>query len=487
EQLWHARTLPAWALQLARRVHAVTSADFVRVWVEGGAEGALEVSLPSGDSEAGQRVHSAWHARSPFPSGHRSGVEQAMEHVLERLGPGLGDAALTLPLVVETTLMGLVAVGPGGGGDGARLRWVLGEASHSLAALTLTRELEEARLRAEEEVRERRRAEARLGFLAEAGEILAVPVTQDAICQELARIAVPRLADRCLIHVPERHALRCAARSHTQADPDEELETPQVAIEALRSRRIVTRETPGKDGGPTRSLLAVPLNGRDFTHGVMTLGMDGSTRRFEPEDVSLARALVHRAVLALDKARLYSEAQRARAAAEQESLVRRAAEERQRFLAEASRVLSSSLDAQEILRNLAQLVVPRLADGCVVDQLSAGGRIERVASVHQAPDRAELAWELSEQHPHSLDWPVGIPRVLRTGISERLTVVRDSDLDALAESPGHQRMLRDWKPESLLTVPLWVRARVVGAVTLVHSGSGRHFSRADQAVAEDLA
>src|SRR5690606_38063819 len=176
-----------------------------------------------------------------------------------------------------------------------------------------------------------------------------------------------------------------------------------------------------------------------------------------------------------------------RAAAEQESLVRRAAEERQRFLAEASRVLSSSLDAQELLRNLAQVVAPRLADGCVVHQLSAGGRIERVASVHQAPDRAELAWELSEQHPHSLDWPVGIPRVLRTGISERLTVVRDSDLDALAESPGHQRMLRDWKPESLLTVPLWVRARVVGAMTLVHSGSGRHFSRADQAVAEDLA
>src|SRR5690606_25866573 len=206
----------------------------------------------------------------------------------------------------------------------------------------------------------------------------------------------------------------------TQADPDEELDTPQVAIEALRSRRIVTRETPGREGGPTRSLLAVPLNGRDFTHGVMTLGMDGSTRRFDPEDISLARALAHRAVLALDKARLFSEAQRARAAAEQESLVRRAAEERQRFLAEASRVLSSSLDAQEILRNLARLVVPRLADGCLVDFMDAGGAVARVASVHQVIELAELGWELAEQHAPSPDWPVGIPRVLRTGISERL-------------------------------------------------------------------
>jgi signal transduction histidine kinase/ActR/RegA family two-component response regulator len=86
-----------------------------------------------------------------------------------------------------------------------------------------------------------------------------------------------------------------------------------------------------------------------------------------------------------------------------------------------------------------------------------------------------------------MDWPVGIPRVLRTGVSERISVVREGDLDAMAESPGHLRMLRELKIESVLTVPLWVRARVVGSVMLVHSGSGRRFTRADQAVAEDLA
>ena len=490
------RELPSLARTIAHVVLRSVDAAWVRVWIEAEPQGAIEVAILRGQEGGPDQPHTMWHPRSPLrlappPPREARGADMdlALRRALGSLGPALGEAWQTLPLIDDGSLRGLVAVGPSQRQQPELLAWVVRQGSLALERLGLEEALQDARGRADEEVRERRRAEARLGFLAEAGEILASPMSLDAICEELARIAVPRLADRCLVHVPERNELRCAAWARTppEAAESEAPPTPPISMQALHSRRIVAREEGAQGPDEPRSLLAVPLIGRDFLHGVMTLAMDDGTRRFDPEDISLARALAHRAVLALDKARLFSEAQRARAAAEQESLVRRAAEERQRFLAEASRVLSSSLDAQEILRNLARLVVPRLSDGCVVDFMEAGQVAERVASVHQAPELAELAWELAEQYPPSPDWPVGIPRVLRTGISERLAVVRDSDLDALSESPGHRRKLGELRLESILTVPLWVRARVVGAVTLVHSESGRHFSRADQAVAEDLA
>ena len=57
-------------------------------------------------------------------------------------------------------------------------------------------------------------------------------------------------------------------------------------------------------------------------------------------------------------------------AREQAARVRAEAEEgRTSFLAEAGRVLSSSLDYETTLRNFAHLAVPRVADWCAIDVL----------------------------------------------------------------------------------------------------------------------
>jgi len=64
---------------------------------------------------------------------------------------------------------------------------------------------------------------------------------------------------------------------------------------------------------------------------------------------------------------------------------RRRAEEAQRFLAETSDVLSSSLDYRETLSNVAHLAVPTLADWCVVDVLNEDGSLERLAVEHPDP------------------------------------------------------------------------------------------------------
>src|SRR5262249_49712093 len=62
-------------------------------------------------------------------------------------------------------------------------------------------------------------------------------------------------------------------------------------------------------------------------------------------------------------------------------------EEAQRFLNEASAVLSASLDYEITLWSLARAAVPHLADCCVVDVVQEDGQIRRVSVAHVDPDK----------------------------------------------------------------------------------------------------
>src|SRR5207245_1536884 len=68
-----------------------------------------------------------------------------------------------------------------------------------------------------------------------------------------------------------------------------------------------------------------------------------------------------------------------------------AAERRAAFLAEAERLLASSLDFETTLSTLAALAVPDLADWCSVDVLEVDGSIRRIAVAHADPMKADLA------------------------------------------------------------------------------------------------
>ena len=60
-----------------------------------------------------------------------------------------------------------------------------------------------------------------------------------------------------------------------------------------------------------------------------------------------------------------------------------ARQERLAFLAEASNVLAGSLDSEETFKNLADLVVPRLADFCIIDSPGEDGALRQVAMAHR--------------------------------------------------------------------------------------------------------
>src|SRR5690606_8093242 len=91
-----------------------------------------------------------------------------------------------------------------------------------------------------------------------------------------------------------------------------------------------------------------------------------------------------------------------------------AAERRSRFLAEASRALSASLDHEVTLANLAALAVPEISDYCIIHVRGEDGVIRQVAAAHADPEKEPLLRELERRLTPDPDDPAGVvARVLR--------------------------------------------------------------------------
>jgi serine phosphatase RsbU (regulator of sigma subunit)/PAS domain-containing protein len=160
------------------------------------------------------------------------------------------------------------------------------------------------------------------------------------------------------------------------------------------------------------------------------------------------------------------------------------AEEAQRLLAEAGRVLAGSLDYEETLRRVARLAVPDLADWCMVDVLGENG-LERVAVGHADPERAELAAALRGIVVDPTG-AVGPARVARTGRSELHPTVDAEHVRNAALNPIHHRLLTQVGVRSAASVPMTVRGQRIGVMTLSTAESGRTLGPEQLTVLEEL-
>jgi PAS domain S-box-containing protein len=148
-------------------------------------------------------------------------------------------------------------------------------------------------------VRTRREASAaRAGLLAEAGELLSSSPDPGARLAAVAAAAVPAVADRCTIEL-------------TAADgaPERAAQVPGTPAPAVE--QALARVASGGPPESSRSELVLPLAARGVRLGALELGLNGSGRRFGPEDRALAEELARRCSVALDSARLVEEARAA--------------------------------------------------------------------------------------------------------------------------------------------------------------------------------
>jgi PAS domain S-box-containing protein len=166
---------------------------------------------------------------------------------------------------------------------------------------------------------------------------------------------------------------------------------------------------------------------------------------------------------------------------------RKEAQEQQEFLSDVGQVLTSSLDDDAILGQIAALAVPRIADYCLVDIIEPDGRVRRAAGSHAAPERRATLAELAERYPPR-DAPLyGVPKVLREGQTIFSPAVRPDELERAAQDERHLELLRTLNPRSAVLVPLRLDGRVGGVITIARTTDERPYTEADVAMAEELA
>lgn len=166
---------------------------------------------------------------------------------------------------------------------------------------------------------------------------------------------------------------------------------------------------------------------------------------------------------------------------------RRQLEELLRFKAEASRVLSSSLDYKHTLQTVAQLAVEHVADWCAVDMVDEDGSINLVAIAHTDPKMIEWARKLRKTQKNHIDKDNATAKALRSGKSLFLPVITEDMVLKGAKNKKELNLIRKIGFSSLMIVPIKLKGQSIGALTFFMTDSKRHYEPADLETAEQLA
>src|SRR5712692_628173 len=204
--------------------------------------------------------------------------------------------------------------------------------------------LEAARQRSDviAEVAQTARADAetaarRLAFLVDGAEVLSASLDYEATLMNLARLAVPYLADWCAIDVVQADdsfaRLAVVHRDPSRDEAARELQRryapepggahglprvlrtgrsefrPDIAASAVEARDQEHRRLLGELG--LTSYMCVPLIARGRTLGAISFVYGTASRRYTRDDLGLAEAVARRAAIAVDNARLFRGAEAA--------------------------------------------------------------------------------------------------------------------------------------------------------------------------------
>ncbi|MGA2924814.1 MAG: SpoIIE family protein phosphatase [Solirubrobacteraceae bacterium] len=186
-----------------------------------------------------------------------------------------------------------------------------------------------------ENVSEQKRAERQVAFLAQASDVLASSLDYEQTLRNVARLAVPDIADWCAVDlVDEEGERRQVAIAHVDADriklaeqlrsyeplrldpgrgvglvlrTGEPLRYPEITDEQLIAAAVDERHLGLLRAAGPRSAAVVPMRLGKRILGAMTLVSAESGRVLDELDLELAQQVAARAAVAIENSRLYSE------------------------------------------------------------------------------------------------------------------------------------------------------------------------------------
>ena len=153
------------------------------------------------------------------------------------------------------------------------------------------------------------------------------------------------------------------------------------------------------------------------------------------------------------------------------------------LLARVSAELAGSLDATTATSHIPRLVVPALADFCIITVIDPDGRPRDVGSWHADPTMRPVLERYATLRLDAVPATSPLARTLNSGVTTR------EELPALVEMLGSTEagdLLRMLAPRSAAVLPLRGRGRMLGLLTLY--SRDHDFGRADDlSTAQDVA
>ncbi|HEY1365717.1 MAG TPA: GAF domain-containing protein, partial [Gaiellaceae bacterium] len=284
----------------------------------------------------------------------------------------------------------------------------------------------------------RRASEERLGLLAEASRALVGSLDVGETLAAFARHVVPRLADRCVVHLEEAGRLVPVAAVPAEAAGSE------PPTDVLRTGRPELRE----------DAIRVPLTARGAVLGVVSL-VSTAARRYGEPDLELARELAHRAGMAVENARLHDLEQRAWRRAER--------------LQRVTSLLADALTSQQVVDVvLGEGIDASGARAGLVALVDQSGETISIAAARGYPDGTLDGWGT---FPVAEELPVSV--VVRTGEAAFCRTVEERN-----ERFPPMAVLRD-SAHAFAALPLQGRAAPFGGLALTFDGD-REFPQEEQ-------
>lgn len=157
------------------------------------------------------------------------------------------------------------------------------------------------------------------------------------------------------------------------------------------------------------------------------------------------------------------------------------------LLAMSGELFSSPLDVDRTLSQLADLVVPDMADWAAVDVIDENNTFRRVGVAHVHERGEQVLRELHERYPLRRNEGKLRGRVLETLEPIVLYDVDDDELGTLARDDRHHAMLREVGLRSAMWMPLSVRDRVLGVLSVGFADGARRYTPTDLTVVRELA
>ncbi len=159
------------------------------------------------------------------------------------------------------------------------------------------------------------------------------------------------------------------------------------------------------------------------------------------------------------------------------------AQEALEFLSRAGMVLGASLDSEETLGRVVDLVVPEIADWCGILLTGRDDGEREITSRHPDPELEAMIVDVRRRRRADPDASESL-RVVRTGTSILATDVRNAPVPDV--TAGQRTQLARLAARSYMIVPLMVRGAAIGSMTLLSTREGRHYRGPDLAFAESL-